>query len=369
MSTEFTSPFYTALPGEEAATTTDSLFNRMVRDIPDTYPWITKDREVRPDYYCSGRPEITSLRRTTYMLLQNTAHLIEENFDGPGAAGALLAIEQGRPLPEGYTGNSHLSFPLTALVMPQLYAGYAGSIQTLTADTGPISHVQATTPKGDEGGRVYLELTSQEVRVKPRTLHTSWSDEEVQDLRAYHGVVYAAQELLKSLAKEVALEENVLLLHTLLKDARNVEWPKGLDGYSFFNHRTVADNEHFKLNNGETNVTIAGVGAALEASKAMRFIGATPTSAIIDTYPGISIFTGVSAPDGSTNPFTKTNFWCRDDARKVVVLRRGPEWSDCAFVYAPYAFTVETDNLGKSSITTRSVLTTFGKRVLQFTPR
>ena len=362
MTTEFTSPFYTALQGEEAALTLDSLFNRMVRDIPDTYPWVTDVSRA------GGHPEFTSLRRAVYMLLLNTAHLVEEDFDGPGAAGALLAIEQGKSLPAGYEGAAHLSFPLTALVLPKLFAGYAGSIQPLTADTGKVFHLQTSTPKGDGGGRIYPELTGQEVRVSSRDLYVTWSAEEMQALAAHSGV-YAAKELLQALSREVALEENVLLLHTLLKNARAVEWPRDYAGYSFFSHRTVVDNEHFKLNNGETNVTIAGVMAALKASRDVRFGGEDPKAITIDTYPGSSVFTHTAAPDGTKHPFTKTNLWCGDDANKVIVLRRGPEWSDCAFIYAPYAFTVKTDKLGKSSITTRSFLATFGKRVLSFEPR
>jgi hypothetical protein len=154
-----------------------------------------------------------------------------------------------------------------------------------------------------------------------------------------------------STAREMAMEWNKTVLDDMLAQATaaaltfGTQAPasgfpnqKDWDEY-IWNYISKLDSQIFsKRNNGMTHI-IAGVDAALALSKSFRgaFSMGNNANQELELYPGTTFYGSLGTPSGQYKVF-KTNFWASGttNGSKILGLRRGTEWSDTPYIWAPY---------------------------------
>jgi hypothetical protein len=389
------SPTYIVKQSQEdlAPKTAGELIDRLVADLPDTYGF-AQSKGVCPNHFSSPRE---ACRR----LMQQMARERTSQWDGNAAILGLLALEQGKTekaqdileqsLATGATtaaGNADgggaplsapLIFPLVRRVFPRYIMNEIAAIQPMDRPEGKIFYLDqyrtedpagfekridlntSSNPfnssyadNGTEGAAteiIRLRLTSLTVDAHTKKLGAQWSIEDMQDLRAYHGLD-AAQELMGGVAREMALEWNLEVLNDMLNNAtaaaltfgktapasgfpNQVDW----DAY-IWRYIEKLDNAIFSKRQGEMTHIVCGVDAAVALSGAARAtfdIGGENGGDMRDMYPGATYF-GVEAPGGGRYKILKTNFWGAGTSAgsKILGLRRGQEWSDTPYIWAPY---------------------------------
>jgi hypothetical protein len=393
--------FYTKQSAEEKAPqNVGEMIERLVADLPDKYEGQSAPIGNTPTH-------LTSPRAACRMILQNTARLTEGAFNGPAAARSLLALEQGKTelaqdiltqgaynqsLPTGATTvagdgaplSNYLIFPLIRRVFPQYILSEIAAIQPMDRPNGKIFWLDQYRTEEPSAGLetridlntssspfntsyadnnteglaakiIRMKLSSELVEAKTKKLGAAWSIEEMQDLRAYHGLD-AAQELLSGVARELALEVNSEVLNDMILQAtagaltfgttipatgfvNQPEW----DAY-IWNYIQKMDNIIFGQRNGTMTHLICGMDAALALAKSMRGTfsiggGANGDGTMDGPYPGVTYFPIMTAPNGSRYRIMKTNFWASGttNGSKIMCFRRGTEWNDTPYIYAPYA--------------------------------
>ncbi len=381
---------------ETAPKNVGDVFQRLVRDLPDTYPGMSTQS-------LSGKVpnHFTSPKKACYQLLCNIARSSQGNFNGESAARGLLALEQGAParagdiltqsLAAGATtaaggadgGGAPLSnymiFPLIRRVFPMYIMNIIASIQPMDRPEGKIFYLDHyrvnadTTEKridlntssnpfnssfaenATEGAAamlVRLRLASQTVSAITKKLGAAWSIEEMQDLRAYHGLD-AATELMGGVAREMALEWNKEVLDDMLAQATGASLSFGttMPASGFLQQKDwdeyiwvylqLLDNMIFSKRNGPMTDIICGMDAALALSKSMRgtfTIGGENGGQMDEVYPGTTFYNNVTAPNGSRYRIWKTNFWGMGTTNGSTIMgfRKGTEWSDTPYIWSPY---------------------------------
>lgn len=392
--------FYTKQSQEEQAPkTVGEMIDRMVRDLPERYEGQSAPVGNVPSH-------LTSPREACRMLLQNVARCTEAGFHGPSAARGLLALEQGKvdravdilqqgadyaaqSLPTGATTvagdgaplSNYLIFPLIRRVFPQYILNEIASIQPMDRPNGKIFWLDQYRTEEPSAGQVTridlntsdspfntsyadndtegaaakiirMKLSSALIEAHTKKLGAAWSIEEMQDLRAYHGLD-ASQELLSGVARELALEINAEVLNDMILQASAgaLEFGTGIpatgfnnqpewDAY-FWNYIQKMDNIVFGKRNGGITHLICGMDAALVLAKSNRLavgIAAEGDGVMNEKYPGVAAMNVVSG-NGTRYRILKTNFWASGTANgsKIMCFRRGSEWNDVPYVYAPYA--------------------------------
>lgn len=392
--------FYTKQSQEEQAPkTVGEMIDRMVRDLPERYEGQSAPVGNVPSH-------LTSPREACRMLLQNAARASEPGFHGPSAARGLLALEQGKidraqdillqgadyaaqSLPTGATTvagdgaplSNYLIFPLIRRTFMQYILTEIASIQPMDRPNGKIfwldqyrteepsagletridlntsaSPFNTSYADNDTEGAtariIRMKLSSALIEAHTKKLGAAWSIEEMQDLRAYHGLD-ASQELLSGVARELALEINMEVLNDMISQAGAgaLEFGTGMpatgfnnqpewDAY-FWNYVQKMDNIVFGKRNGGITHLICGMDAALVLAKSNRMsVGiSTDGNGVMDErYPGVAAM-NVVAGNGARYRILKTNFWASGTANgsKIMCFRRGSEWNDTPYVYAPYA--------------------------------
>lgn len=384
--------FYVKQSAEELAPqTVGEMFDRMVADLPDG-GGVGEDSIFR------------SQRKQVKQMMVNMANTIADGFNGRSAALGLLALEQGKverahdiltqSLQTGATvaagnvdgGGAPLSapmiFPLVRRVYPKYIMNEIASIQPMDRPEGKIfylDHYRTEDPSSGQERRmdlntssnpfnssyadnategstaelIRLRLSSVTVSAYTKKLGAAWSLEEMQDLRAYHGLD-AAQELMNGTAREVALEWNKSVLDDMLLQAtaasltygttrpasgfdNQIDWDSYI--WVYIQH---LDNQIFSKRNGPMTHLVVGLDAALALAKSGRMtfsIGGDNGGDMDEMFPGTTYFGVVNAPNGSRYKVFKTNFWGSGTANgsKILGLRKGTEWSDTPYVWAPYA--------------------------------
>jgi len=392
--------FFSKQNAEELAPkTVGEMIDRMVRDLPERY-------EGQSDPVHKVPSHLTSPREACRLMLQNVARLTAPSFHGPSAARGLLALEQGKidraqdiltqgaeyalqSLPTGATTvagdgaplSNYLIFPLIRRVFPQYILNEIASIQPMdrpngkifwldqyrTEDpsAGEVTRIDLNTSsspfntsyadqdtEGETAKIIRMKLSSQLIEAHTKKLGAAWSIEEMQDLRAYHGLD-AAQELLAGVARELALEINAEVLNDMILQAsagalefgttmpttgfdNQPEW----DAY-IWNYVSKMENIIFSKRNGGITHLICGMDAALALAKSNRMAISVATGgdgAMNEQYPGVAVMNLVSGT-GQRYRILKTNFWGSGttNGAKIMAFRRGTEWNDVPYVYAPYA--------------------------------
>jgi Prohead core protein serine protease/Major capsid protein Gp23 len=372
---------------EQAPKTVGEMFDRLVADLPD---------EPIPGF--SGPKDFASPRRQCKRMMVNIANEMQGGFSGRAAALGLLALEQGKTdkaadiltqaLAEGSTtasgdadpGGAPFStayiYPLVRRVFPMYIVNEIAAIQPLDRPQGKIFYLDAyrTDPnsganvaridlntssnpfsssyadnstEGAAASLIRLQLMSITVNATSKKLGAQWSIEEMQDLRAYHNLD-AAAELMGSVAREMALEWNQVVLNDMLAQAtagsltfgqvipasgfaEQREWDEYINVYL-----QALDQLIFAKRNGGLTHLVAGVDASLALTKPMRgavaFQGAEG-----EIFPGVTFFPAQIPGMGSIKIY-RTNFWGKGttNGEKILGLRKGTEWSDTAYVWSPY---------------------------------
>ena len=351
---------------------------------------------------------VKSPRRQLRKYLQNMAEAVdpESGWNGPASILALWRLEQGydptavqenlqkmtmdqlaQVCADGSTNvgaggapqSTIFLFPLVRRVFPQLIATELASVQPMDRPEGKIFYLDAYristgVDSLDEGGNtisdrmridrsdsfsdsysndpgecesanyIQLRLSSKSVTAVTKKLQALWSIEEVQDLRAYHGLD-ASSELLNSLSIQIALEWNEIMLKEMLLGATagnrifgttapsgytQKEWDEYLPRYV-----DAASNDIFQKRNGDMTHIVAGPTAWLKMAATHR-VGTMPAGTNPNQFAGLTLvpFMGISAPNVRTY---KTSFWTKSAfSNKILVIRRGDRWSDTPYVWAPY---------------------------------
>jgi cation transport regulator ChaB len=336
-------------------------------------------------------------RRHVKQVMLNMARYQDDVFNGPAALQSLVRLSQGygpnvvaenvlyQTCADGTTAvgsggapsSALFIFPLVRQVYPRLIATELASVQPMDRPDGKIFYLDAVRKDAngytDASGAtisnrmpiqrsdsfsdsyandpgecestlfVQLKLSSKTVTAATKKLSAAWSIEEMQDLRAYHNLDVSL-ELVGGLSREVALEWNQIVLNEMLTGATagnltfnttapsgytQKEWDEYLPRYL-----DAASNLIFKKRNGDMTHIVAGPDAWLKLSATHR-IATNPNSETPSQFEGLTLtpFMGGSTPGLKVY---KTSFWAGRNTDKILVLRRGQDWSDTGYVWAPY---------------------------------
>ena len=396
------------------------MFDRLVADLPDTYPGLQSTGNV-PNHFKSPR-------EACKMLMTNIAREVQGAFNGRAAARALLAMEQGRPetaediLTQSFSSDSSVAngnvegdgaplsapliFPLVRRVFPMYILNRIAAIQPMDRPTGKIfyiDHLRTADPstgnekridlntsanpfnptyadnnvEGSKAKLLRMRLNSVLVQAQTKKLGAQWSIEEMQDLRAYHGLD-ASVELMSAVAKEMAQEINLEVLNDMAAQATGGARTFGTglpttgfpeqekwDAYIWVYLNALSNDIYGKRNAPATHLVV-GMDAALALSKSMRGVfttGNTPDgSGNMESYPGTTFYGSINTPTGEKFEVFKTNYWATGtpNANKIMAIRKGSDWSDTPYIYAPYTdymtpqFTDPEDFSQKQGVMNRS---------------
>lgn len=384
--------FFQGKDGESAPKTVGALFDRLTDGLPDE--WAHSQSNIRKDL----PSHLKSPKAACKKLMENTARMEQGAFNGRSAALSLLALEQGKvgkaqdileqsldsgaTIHDGYANpggapvSSPFIFPLIRAVFPMLIMNEIASIQTLDRPLGKIFFLEAqrandptegtdkpmhintsanpfnssfadSDEEGDEPAMIKLSLSNIDVEAENKKLRAQWSIEEMQDLRAYHGLDVAT-ELMTHLAREIAIEWNMLCLNDMLSGATGGArefggkapsgWEqKDWDAY-IFNYLAALDNDVFEKRNGGITHLVVGTQAALALGKTLKFaVDPNGDPKGLETFPGAEFFPVGTSPSGARYRIIKTNLWTGANRYKMLAIRRGGGWADTPYIFAPYA--------------------------------
>lgn len=410
--------YHKASQEETAPQTVGELFDKLVQDLPDHYPGQDAAQgDVKTNHFRSPRAACKRLMCNVFqedrggfngeaaarglMALEqgnlSRAHL--ELTQSLPAGGTIVGDGTATYPGSGAPLSNYLIFPLIRRVYPMYIMNEIASIQPMDRPEGKIffldhyrvnespselrvdlntsanpfnssyanngTNVTGQTSMGMDTGSpvlnegatanlIRLRLSSILVQAHTKKLGAAWSIEEMQDLRAYHGLD-AAQELLGGIAREMALEWNKEVLDDMLAQATagalsfGTLMPSGFsttqkdwDEYIWV-YLQALDNAIFSKRNGAMTHIVCGVDAALALMKSGRMSfsvsGKDGTdAAVLDQYPGTTFYGTVTTPAGSRLRVLRTNFWGAGtvNGAKILGLRKGSDWSDTPYIWAPY---------------------------------
>jgi hypothetical protein len=336
-------------------------------------------------------------RRHVKQVLLNIARYQDSQFDGPANLQALLRLSQGyspnvvaeqvlyQSCADGTTSlgaggapsSALFIFPLVRRVYPRLIATELASVQPMDRPDGKIFYLDTIRKDAngyvDEAGAtisdrmpiqrsdsfsdsyaddpgeceqtlfVQLRMSSKSIAAQTKKLSASWTIEELQDLRAYHNLDVSL-ELVGGLSREVALEWNQIVLAEMLAGAlagnlnfgttapsgyTQKEWDEYLPRYI-----DAASNKVFKQRNGDITHLVAGPDAWLKLSATHR-IATNPNSETPSQFEGLTLTPWMGGSTPGLKVY-KTSFWNARNSDKILVIRRGEDWSDTPYVWAPY---------------------------------
>lgn len=387
--------------GERGFKNGNEVIDELTRDLPDSPPddgmnWFRQQDEngnaIVPGWHQTPR-------RQCKKLLDNIARAQDAHWNGPAAMQGLIRLSQGfspdlvaeqvmtQACADGTTAvgaggapqSAIFIFPLVRRLFPMLIVNELASVQPLdrpdakifyldvyrqTTGVDSVDEAGATVSDrmridrsdsfsdsyADDPGEcntsnfLQLKLSAKSVSAETKKLHSEWTIEEVQDLRAYHGLD-ASLELVGALAKEIALEWNQVVLNEMVSTATagtrifGTTAPSGYTQKEWDEYITryveAVSFDIFKHRHGVMTHIVSGPDAWLKLSSTSRVGVQSQTAPTPELYPGLTLtpFMGISAPNVRTYV---TNFWTQANANKILIIRRGPDWSDTPYVWAPY---------------------------------
>jgi hypothetical protein len=107
------------------------------------------------------------------------------------------------------------------------------------------------------------------------------------------------------------------------------EWDEYLPRYI-----DAASNKVFKQRNGDITHLVAGPDAWLKLSATHR-IATNPNSETPSQFEGLTLTPWMGGSTPGLKVY-KTSFWNARNSDKILVIRRGEDWSDTPYVWAPY---------------------------------
>ena len=370
----------------------------------------------KPSYMGQGLTDqhsvqaVTTLRGVMRKVLYNIAQSTQFGFNGPQAL-RMAMLQEARRFDEseklaqsvlhqtltdantaviaGTNGDpggapitNYLIFPLVTRVFPKLIMLELANIQPMDRPDGKIFYLSTYRQDDPTSGqrkridlntsanpfnssfatssselsaikRLKFELHSESVRANSKKLAGSFSEEEAQDLRAYHGLE-AAQLLLDGMAREIANERNVEFLNMLLAGAAagNLTYGTTVPGSGGYTQNTWDEylwvylqklsNNVMSYRQGGLTHLVVGMDAALNLTKPMRggfsFTEGNGSAGFdMEKFPGATFYGTLKTPSGNMRIFA-TNFWAQGttNGKKILGLRRGAEFGDTPAIFAPY---------------------------------
>lgn len=387
--------------GDRGPRTPNELIDILCEGVPDELPASGMEHFMQKDE--DGNPLIPGSFRTPKrqlkQLMINIAKHQDDEWNGPAAITALTRLAQGhdpyrvqedflnQSCTDGTTAvgaggapsSAIFIFPLVRRVFPLLIATELASVQPMDRPDGKIFYLDAYRVSTgvdslDEAGStvsnrmridrsdsfsdsyandpgecgtanlLQLRLSSKSVTAQNKKLYAQWTIEEMQDLRAYHGLD-AQMELVGSLAREIALEWNQIVLTEMLNGATagnrtfNTTAPNGYTGPEWEKYISryidALSNDIFNKRHGDITHLIAGPNAWLKLGASFN-TGTNPRSGPEpEMYAGLTLTPYFTASMPGLKTY-KTSFWSGSHSDKILVLRRGQDWSDTPYVWAPY---------------------------------
>lgn len=418
-SVTFAPQFYVKQSAEELAPKNiNELFDRLVRDLPDAYPGMEQTTKA-PSHFQSPRQACKRIMINIAKESQGNFNgraaamaLLALEQKRPEAAKDILfqdfssdsTIANGNAENDGAPLSAPLIFPLVRRVYAMLILNRIAAIQPMDRPQGKIfyiDHFRTADPtegnekridlntsanpfhptyavnntEGSAAEIIRMRLNSITVEAETRKLGAQWSIEEMQDLRAYHNLD-AAAELMGAVAKEMAQEINADVLNDMLAQATGgaLTFNTGLPASGFTNQKDwdeylwvyiqKLDNLIFGKRQAPMTHLVVGMDAALALAKSGRgvFTLGGDATGNMELYPGTTFYGRIASPTGSHYEVFKTNYWASGttNGSKILGLRKGTEWSDTPYIYAPYTeymtpqFTDPEDFSVKQGMMTRS---------------
>jgi len=185
-------------------------------------------------------------------------------------------------------------------------------------------------------------MSAKSVTAQTKKLRAKWSIELMQDLRAYHNMSIDS-EMVTKLALEIALEWNQIALNEMIAAVasnRNYgtvapsgytqkEWNEEL--VRFIEASSV---DIFSRRNDVMTHVVAGPQAWIKMSATSR-LGFRADGSNPSQFAGLTL-TPFQTISGLNVKTYMTNFWNGVNTDKILVIRRGQDWSDTPYVWAPY---------------------------------
>ena len=255
----------------------------------------------------------------------------------------------------------------------------SGSVTGTLADCGlpTVEYLQATseTVRGDfEAGQTFvgtipelkIEIRRENVTAETRRLKTTWSEEDAQDLEAYQGVS-VEETFVDIMAKVIGQETDLQILNELRNSAVDVMyWSRQLGYYvnkttgaaisgapAFYGTQEqwyttlferIADMSNLmhkrNLQGGATHLVVS-----TEVSTILELSGMRGGSSGIEGPESLTYSAGFASYIGTLrnqwkvfkSPFVPSN--------EIMLVRKGADWLDTGYVWAPYIPLTYTDTL------------------------
>ncbi len=397
----------------------DALVADLPDDCPmDPVQQVIQDLETGEEKAVRLPDSIRTPRRQLRKIIENIATHQDDQWNGPAAFDALFRMEQGwgaqfvkeqwlnQSCADGTTSvgaggapsSALFIFPLIRRVFPQLIATELSSVQPMDRPNSKVFYldnyrISTGVDSVDEGGntisnrmridrsdsfsssyaddpgecnqpnKIQLRLSSKSIDAQTKKLFAEVTIEETQDLRSYHGLD-ALTELVSATSREVALEWNQIILQELLDGAtagtRNFGTvaPSGYTQKEWDEYLVrmleAASMDIFKKRHGTMTHVVAGPDATLKLSASYR-VGIQPSGPNPNMYPGLVLNPFMAGASANVKMYT-TSFWTGVNANKILVIRRGTDWSDTPHVYAPYIDYVTPPLTLPSTLTTQQAI-------------
>ncbi len=255
----------------------------------------------------------------------------------------------------------------------------SGSITGTLADCGlpTVEYLQATSEvtRGDfETGQTFvgaipelkIQIKREQITADTRRLKTTWSEEEAQDLEAYQGIS-VEETFVDIMAKVIGQEVDLQILNELRNGAVDIMyWSRQLGYYvnkttgaaisgapAFYGTQEqwyttlferladLSNLMHKRTHIGGANILVVSpeVSTILEVSGVR---GAADTTGIPET---ITFSAGVANYIGTLRNLWKVYKSPYVPTNEILLVRKGTEWLDTGYVWAPYIPLTYTDTL------------------------
>jgi len=216
--------------------------------------------------------------------------------------------------------------------------------------------------------QVMIDITRDMVAAGTRKIRTTWTPEIAQDLMAYHGLDFE-KEVVDILAKAIGQEIDLHILSELSNQANQTYyWSRLVGEYvNTFTGATIAGTSwygtqkewyqtlydkivqmsnmiHKRTHLGGATHIVCSIETATILEQA-AFLGSSPVTALSATSNPVDYISGVANYIGTAGSQWKVFKSPYIPRNLILVLRKGSEWLDTGYVYAPYVPLTFTDTL------------------------
>lgn len=363
----------------------DQAINKLSDGLPDLINQSTGERDLTPN----------NLKYQFELLLQNCARV------APHLMNSYIRLEQGQLEQAGEAFASDMAvshatlLPIIRRVWPKLFLPVIASIQTMDRPTGEIRYLEAENQDGANladqnyyydysdnnteyaaAKKIKLTLTTETITALTKKLKAVLSYESQHKARAYYNMDLM-QSAMEYVALQIAREWNNQGLYDLMMAS-------GTSGNTDFgmNAPTEYDQEYWEsqglktyLNKvsgdiytnrqGEMSHILIGPTASVQLEKLGSKFGFLPAQgdSANEIYTGVNMFGTIN---GQYTVY-KVQLFDRPWAiNKALCLRKGNEFSDTPYVFAPFVTDIEPPKHGVDGdfSVSQGIMSTAAKKVV-----